>query len=365
MIRDEYKNIIAFHPGYYLNEVIESLEMSQGEFAKRLGTTPKTVSKLLNGQTPLTNDLSLKISMMFGITMDTLLNLQKVYNEKVMEIEKQKRIDTQVEVINVIDYSYFTKNGFLQEASSAVERVEKLCSFLKVSNLEILKSPDLLASFRTSVKSVTDKNIINANVWLQTALNLGFAMDVKPFDEKKLKASISEIRSMTVQKPNVFLPRLKEIFSECGVAFVLLPALKNSGINGVVKWYDEKVVLAINDRNSYADTFWFSLFHEIRHILQRKKTKVIINGDKLSAVDESLENDADEFARATLIPPDKYYSYFRYRGKYISRDNILEFSKQISIHPGIVVGRLQHDKKVPFTHFADLREQYHIVIQKF
>lgn len=362
MIKEEYKNIIAFHPGYYLNDIIEDLEMSQEDFAKRLGTTAKTVSKLLNGQTPLTNDLALKASLMLGISMETLLNLQKKYDEKVLEIERQKRLDAQIEIINQIDYSYFIKNNFLPAVSNVKQKIENLCAFLKVSDLTILKSPDLLASFRTSVQNVTDKNIINANVWLQTAINMGYEAPVDQYNEKKLKSYIPEIRSMTLQNPDLFLPRLKEIFKECGVAFVLLPALKNSGINGVVKWYDEKVVLAINDRNTYADTFWFSLFHEIKHVLQRKKTKVIINDDVLSAVDEYLENDANEFARATLIPPEKYYNYFRFLGKYISREQILEFSRQISIHPGIVVGRLQHDKRIPFTHFSDLREKYHIIV---
>ena len=48
------------------------------------------------------------------------------------------------------------------------------------------------------------------------------------------------------------------------VALVLLPNLKNCGVNGAVKWLGkDKVVLVLNDRRKYADTFWFALFHEI------------------------------------------------------------------------------------------------------
>ena len=90
MLKEEYKNIIAFHPGYYLTDIIEELEMTQDEFAKRLGTTGKTVSLLLNGQTPLTNDLAMKISAMLGISVETLLNLQKTYDEKKIEIDQSK-----------------------------------------------------------------------------------------------------------------------------------------------------------------------------------------------------------------------------------------------------------------------------------
>ena len=272
-------------------------------------------------------------------------------------------MDEQIEVVDVIDYTYFVKNRLLPEVKSKVEKVMQLCTFLKVSDLQILKRRDLLASFRTTVTSVTDKNVINANVWLQTALNKGLAMKVDPFDEKKLKAHIKEIRSMTLQEPNEFLPRLYENFSECGVAFVLLPALKNCGINGVVKWYDDKVVLAINDRFKYADAFWFSLFHEIKHVFQKKKTKVIINcNDGLSELEEEFEKEANDFATDTLIPKDDYNSYFDDKGRYISKGDVERFAKHAGIHPGIVVGRLQHDKKIAHSSMMDMRQKYTIII---
>ena len=363
MLKEEYKNIIAFHPGYYLTDIIEELEMTQDEFAKRLGTTGKTVSLLLNGQTPLTNDLAMKISAMLGISIETLLNLQRTYDEKKIEIDQAKALDEQIEVVDTIDYSYFVKNRLLPDVKSKIEKVKNLCSFLKVSDLQILKRRDLLASFRTTVTSVTDKNVINANVWLQTAFNKGIAMQVAPFDEKKLKAHIKEIRSMTLQEPSEFLPRLCEIFNECGVAFVLLPALKNCGINGVVKWYDDKVVLALNDRFKYADAFWFSLFHEIKHVFQKKKTKVIINcnGD-FSELDQEFEDEADDYATDTLIPKDAYHSFFDDKGRYISRSDVQRFAKYMGIHPGIVVGRLQHDKRIAHSSMTDMRQQYTIII---
>lgn len=69
------------------------------------------------------------------------------------------------------------------------------------------------------------------------------------------------LRSMTIEETEKFLPKIKEILAECGVAFVLLPHLKNSGINGAVKWINEdRVVLAMNNRKLNADIFWFSFF---------------------------------------------------------------------------------------------------------
>lgn len=366
MIKDEYKNIIAFHPGYYLVDVLEELEMTQEDFAKRLGVSGKTVSLLLNGQTSLSNDLAMRLSSMLGISVDTVLNLQKSYDEKIIEIDKAKELDAQIDVFNQIDYSYFTGRRILPIVKTIEEKIQNLCSFLKVSNLQLLKRRDLLASFRTTVSSVTDKQIINANVWLQTAINQGLAVPVAEFNGKKLETFIPEIRSMTLQEPDVFLPRLQDIFSSCGVAFVLLPVLKNCGINGVVKWYDNRVILAINDRFKCADTFWFSLFHEIKHVFQKKKTKTIVRTEKsldgIMDFEKSFELEADQYARDTLIPPDLYNRFFRYKNGYISKEEVKSFAKQIGIHPGIVVGRLQHDKKVAHSNMNEMKEKYTIVV---
>ena len=66
MNKQEYKNLIAFHPGYYIKEMIEDINMTQSEFAKRLGTTDKTVSKLINGEISLSDEIAQKLSSMLG-----------------------------------------------------------------------------------------------------------------------------------------------------------------------------------------------------------------------------------------------------------------------------------------------------------
>ena len=86
----EYKDIVAFHPGYYIADIIEDMEISQAEFATRMGTTVKTLSKLINGQVNISNDLAKKLSVMMGTSPKVWLNLQSAYNQKLVEIEQAK-----------------------------------------------------------------------------------------------------------------------------------------------------------------------------------------------------------------------------------------------------------------------------------
>lgn len=86
----EYKDIVAFHPGYYIADIIEDMEISQAEFATRVGTTVKTLSKLINGQVNISNDLAKKLSVMMGTSPKVWLNLQSAYNQKLIEIEQAR-----------------------------------------------------------------------------------------------------------------------------------------------------------------------------------------------------------------------------------------------------------------------------------
>ncbi len=58
---NEYKDLVAFHPGQYIGELIEDYQISQKEFAEKLGLSPKTISKLVNGEESIRYDLAQKL----------------------------------------------------------------------------------------------------------------------------------------------------------------------------------------------------------------------------------------------------------------------------------------------------------------
>ena len=353
----EYNDIVAFHPGYYVADIIEDMGISQAEFATRMGTTAKTLSNLVNGQMNLSNDLAKKIAVMLGTSPEVWLNLQSAYDQKLIEIEMAKDFDAQKAIVGMIDYLYFVKVANLPATRDVREKVGNLCKYFMISNLQILAQPDFLVNFRTGISTVEEKNIINARAWIQTAMNFAKSIQTNRFDADKLRTALPELRGMTVKNPEDFLPRMREIFSECGVAFVLLPNLKNSGINGAVKWVNsDRVVLAMNNRGLDADKFWFSLFHEIKHVLQQKIKTVFISAStkELTELDNTLERDADEFASNYLISNAQMKQFSP--SKYTTDEEIVAFAKSIGIHPGIVAGRLQHEKIISPNRCSHLKK---------
>ena len=89
---NEYKDIVAFHPGYYIADIIEDMEISRTEFATRMGTTAKTLSQLINGRANISNDLAKKLSTMLGTSVEVWQNLQNTYDRKLMQINLQRTI---------------------------------------------------------------------------------------------------------------------------------------------------------------------------------------------------------------------------------------------------------------------------------
>ena len=75
-------DLIAFHPGQYIGELIEDYQMTQKEFAEKLGVSPKTVSELVNGEQSISNDIAQKLEKFTNISMKTWLNLQNAYDVK-------------------------------------------------------------------------------------------------------------------------------------------------------------------------------------------------------------------------------------------------------------------------------------------
>ena len=83
---NEYKEIMAFHPGYYVAEIIEDMGISQKEFASRSGIPEQTVNELVNGEIKISNDIAGKLSVMLDTSVEVWLNLQQTYDQKIITI---------------------------------------------------------------------------------------------------------------------------------------------------------------------------------------------------------------------------------------------------------------------------------------
>lgn len=90
----KYKDITAFHPGYYVEEAIQDMNISQSDFAKRLGISERILNLFINGKIDISYNLASKLSIVLGTSIQFWFNLQRIYNKKLLEIIRAKPIET-------------------------------------------------------------------------------------------------------------------------------------------------------------------------------------------------------------------------------------------------------------------------------
>ena len=336
----EFNDRIAFHPGYYLKEIIDDTGLTQEDFAKRLDTTPKNLSYLVRGEQSLSVEIAMKLSRMLGTSVSYWLNLQQTYDTLLAEMNSQESIEEERAVFKLLDYKYFRDYYGLPDLPRKTdEQIACLRSFLQVSSLTVFKKRDMTVSFRNCNEWMNESNIVKANIMVQLAINEARTIDTPKFNKARFE-ECAEFALTLTENHSEFYPILRKKFAEAGVVFVVLPNLPGSKTNGATKKIGNRIMLMVNDRRLSSDTFWFTLFHEIGHI---------INGDYgITFEDErDLEDAADQYAEDMLIPR-KAYDDFVKAGRF-DADSIKEFSKRIYRDPGIVLGRLKNDKVILYN----------------
>ena len=142
----EYNDKIAFHPGYYIKEIVENLGITQEDFAKRLDTTPKNISLIIRGEQRLSTDMAMKLSNMLGTSVNYWLNLQNAYDAALAEIEAVEELEKDKTILRLLGYDYFEQHFNLPHLPRQLElQVKELRKFLGVANLQVLQGEILLS----------------------------------------------------------------------------------------------------------------------------------------------------------------------------------------------------------------------------
>ena len=352
----EYDDRIAFHPGYYIKEIIDESGLTQRDFAYRLDTTPKNLSLLIRGEQSLSIDIAMKLSRMMGTSVSYWLNLQNAYDALIAEFKSKEELAQEKKVFAVLDYKYFREHfGLPDLPRKKEEQIVQVRKFLNVATLSVFKKRDMAVSFRSDSGELSEANVIKANIMVQIATNLALKTEAPKFNKVLFEEAV-QYALMLTKEHGTFYPLIKEAFRKAGVVFVILPNISGSRINGATKKVGNSIMLMVNDRRLYSDTFWFTLFHEIGHIM---------NGDYgISFESESGEQEeiADKYAEDMLIPGEQYRLFVE-EGRF-DIQAIKEFAASIDRDPGIVLGRLLNDGKVNYEDrmLASLRHKYKVVI---
>lgn len=345
-VKNEYFPDTVTQPGETLLETIQAVGMSQRELAQRMGRPPKTINEIVKGKAAITPETALQLERVLRVPASFWQNRERNYRDWLARKEEEKRLKAHIEWPELFPVAAMARWGFIEKRHEASEQVQELLSFFGVA------SPDAWQSFwQSRLLAFRKSEALQANyqalaAWLRMAEQMAQEEECQPFEEKRFKQRLQEVRGLTREPPESFVPKLESLCVKSGVVVVLLPELPKTRVFGATQWLSPtKAIIQLSLRYKTDDHLWFTFFHEAAHILLHGKREIFVETG-IDHQNKEKEEEADRFAADFLIPPVEYRKFVSL-GEF-SRAKILEFADEMGIAPGIVVGRLQHDGHVPY-----------------
>ncbi|MFT9145923.1 MAG: ImmA/IrrE family metallo-endopeptidase, partial [Oenococcus sp.] len=303
----------------------------------------------------ITPKVALGLEKVLNLPYSFWMNLQNNYDKEQLIQNEEADLEKKKELIKKYPYQELAQRGYVSGTEDWLEKGRELLKFFHFASLGALQKaveadnhPILDASFRVYTRTgQIDKYSLAS--WVEIGKIESEKLESEKFSKTKLRSMIPVIRKLTREKN--FLGTLQEVLSQCGVKLVLVHSLPKSQAAGVTYWADsETAVIQLGDRYNTIDVFWFTLFHEISHLILFTKHNIL---DLDIYKDDKQEKQANQWAADALIP-DVDWKTFSEKNLFDEND-ILSFAKEQAIDPAIVVGRLQKEKLIPYTLFHELK----------
>ena len=342
----------AVPPGRTLQETIDTLGMDQRDLATRAGLSPKHINQIINGIAPITQETAIRLEQVTGVPARMWNNLEVSYREQLAKLEEKKRLENDLTLLKKIPTAELMKRKVIEKHADPRELLKAVLGFFGVADVDAWRRIWLSPSVAYRKSSVFCGKPEAMATWLRLGEVEARVVPCLPFDRTKFRAVLEEVRGLTVEQPEDFVPKMKALCMGAGVVVVLVPEIKNVPVSGATRWLtSEKAMIQLSLRYRTNDQFWFTFFHEAGHILLGGKKEAFIDLDHEKGEAETV---ADRFAANLLIPPGKASEL----SKLQSAQAVKSFAGSIGIAPGIVVGRLQHDKIIGYDQLNGLKVRF-------
>ncbi|MFA6817034.1 MAG: helix-turn-helix domain-containing protein [Lentisphaeria bacterium] len=345
-----YKSFKNLGPGFSIRRDMEANDWNQKDLANILGYSEKHISRLLNNKEPITIKTGISLSAALGSSPQFWINLDTNYRLRLEDTAKE-----QATAAKALIYRYMpvrdmrAKNWLPQENSKLIEAVKKFWGIKKLKFDFLEKDP--VVCFRKS-ELLEQFNPYYAATWFHKAKMEACKEQADLFSAEKLTTLATKIPQISTIEDGVeyFIAELKKT----GVKFLQLPHLEKTYIDGASFLDGNNPVIVYTARHNRIDNFWFTITHEIAHVLKHLQSSQSIIIDNMDIVDTTnkMEVEADLFS-AKILKMKEILKYFNGM-KRKSKLKIMQCSAMLNIAPCIIIGCLQHHKEMPYSSMRDM-----------
>ncbi len=348
-------------PGETISDIAEERGWSQGELARRLSYTEKHLSLLIHGKVPLTVDAAQRLERVLGGTAEFWLTREAKYQQHKARLESEERCAKEVGWLDKMPVKELMDCGAIprmrNDGKNKPKIVEACLRLFGVQSSAAWEKhyASMQVAFRRTRTEQSDVGAISA--WLRLGEQKAEALSLPGYDKATFEAALRDIRTLTRKDPGEFWPTMQQQLHEAGVLLVMVPSIPKAHVSGIARWLNKRPMIQLSLYGKLNDRFWFSFFHEAAHLLlhasnKEEKSSIFLDDLGTTYADDPKEHEANEWARDWLIPPE-HAEALRWLNR---KEEIIDFADQLNIHPGIVVGRLQHEGIIDYRWFNDLKQ---------
>jgi HTH-type transcriptional regulator/antitoxin HigA len=310
------------------------------------------ISHIISGKKSITPETAIQLAAAFGTNPEYWMGLETQYQLSLAQTESDP-IRRRAKMLELGPLKEMQRRGWIETTSKPGVLEAEILRFFEIGSLD--QRPGLEVATR---RSQPDQVIEAAQVaWCYRVRHLARSLVVPPFDESKLGQCKQALKKLAAYPSEA--RKVPRVLADHGIRFVIVEPLKGSKIDGAAMWLDERSpVIGLSARFDRIDGFWFTLGHEFTHVERKDALSIdlALSGEERGSIGERppMELAADDGASAMLIDPDAIESFIRRVGPQYSKQRIVQFAHRIKVHPGIIVGQLQHRGEIGFHTFREM-----------
>jgi HTH-type transcriptional regulator / antitoxin HigA len=327
-------------PGRILMRELEARGWTQKDLAEITGRPVQTINEIVQAKKQITPETALEFAEAFGTSAEFWTNLEIGYRLHLARKEKQEHeIGRKSKLYSLAPISELVKRGWIPATDSLEDLEQEVCNFFEIASID--EPPKLAVNLRCAQERSPEA--IAQLAWAKQVERLARRQTVGHFDRVRLEAAIPDILACAEQPEDV--RRVPELLLSLGVHFAIVPHLNKTYLDGAAFYLEGHPLVALTLRYDRIDSFWFTLMHELGHIVAGHQGSYLDDLGNLALTVEEAE--ANRLAADWLIEPGVLQDFIAQYQPRFSRKVIEELAQSQKRHPGIILGRLQNDTQIP------------------
>ncbi|MEG0221860.1 MAG: helix-turn-helix domain-containing protein [Clostridia bacterium] len=325
--------------GEYLKDYLEVSNISQTEFATKMGVTKKHINEILNGKKSITLEMAANIERLTGISSQFIVNIE---NGRIIEEYLNSMFKDESEIMKYAKTDFhikeLEKSNWLtfKDRTNAYQVCIDLMNFLKIKDFSVLEEMKSKVLFKK-----TGEDFNKLTLWIARCEELCTQQDAAEYAPSNFTLLIEELKALSYEE-GFSVEKVGKLLNKYGIFFVVEKALPSSKVRGAMKIRGNKPAIFLTKNYVAKDSFYFELFHELGHCKSDYnvgKNKVIIDGD------EEQERKADIFALTTMVSEQAQKEILLSK----TEKELLSISKKHKISMSFIVGKLAKTGRLKYS----------------